>query len=70
MPKSQLSTDEGLFNIKMSSVAATGNGGGCVLASATAHVAESQQTLSLYYHPSPAYKQVLYRTIFPTLKGF
>ena len=51
------------------SVAATGNGGGCVLASATAHVAESQQTPSLYYHPSPAYKQVLYRTIFPTLKG-
>ena len=45
------------------SVAATGNGGGCVLASATAHVAESQQTPSLYYHPSPAYKQVLYRTI-------
>ena len=38
------------------SVAATGNGGGCVLASATAHVAEPQQTLSLYYPLSPVYK--------------
>ena len=49
------------------SVAATGKGGGCVLASATAHVAEPQHTLSLYY---PLFtNRSFYRRISPTLKG-
>ena len=49
------------------SVAATGKGGGCVLASATAHVAEPQHTLSLYY---PLFtNRSFYQRIPPTSKG-
>ena len=52
--------------ILLCSVAATGKGGGCVLASATAHVAEPQHTLSLYY---PLFTdRSFYRRISPNFK--
>ena len=66
VPASQIDSFQNItikVHYEINSLAATGNGGGSVLASATAHVAESQHAPSLYYHPSPAYKQVLYRTI-------
>ena len=47
-------------------MAVTGKGGGCVLASATAHVAEPQHTLSLYY--PLVTNRSFYRKISPNFK--